>query len=90
MDGNNVKALYRAGRVMAHLGDMEDAVDRLKKAQSLQPQDKTIENELKKAIKKKEHSLKKEKAMYRRMVGNDPKPAKSSPSPKPTNAWVSK
>lgn len=86
-EGDNVKALYRAGRVLSHLGELDDAVAKLKKALSLQPQDKTIESELKRAQKKKEQSLQKEKEMYRRMVGTDPKPSKSS-SMKPPHPWV--
>lgn len=67
-DPENVKALYRAGRVRSHLGDMKDAVASLQKALSLSPDDKTIQIELQRILKKKEETLKKEKEMYRRMV----------------------
>lgn len=70
-DAGNVKALYRAGRVLSHLGEMENAVAKLQKALALNPDDKAIQIELKKVSKKRDHTLQKEKAMYRRMVGTD-------------------
>ena len=86
-DSNNIKALYRAGRVLAHLGEMEKAVLQLQKALSLDPQDKTIQAELKRALGKKERALQKEKEMYRRMVGADTSLSKSSPHE--DNTWAS-
>ena len=70
-DSDNVKALYRAGRVLGHLGEMEKAIAKLQKALTLHPQDKAIQIELNKVTRKKEHTLQKEKKMYRRMVGTD-------------------
>lgn len=70
-DSDNVKALYRAGRVLGHLGEMEKAIAKLHKALALHPQDKAIQIELNRVTKKKEQTLQKEKKMYRRMVGTD-------------------
>ena len=77
-DSNNVKALYRAGRVLSHLGEMESAVAKLQKALTLSPQDKAIQLELKNVSKKKALALQKERAMYRRMVGTDTASSKTS------------
>lgn len=70
-DGDNVKALYRAGRVLGHMGEMENAVAKLQKALALNSEDRAIQIELKKVLKKRDRTLQKEKAMYRRMVGTD-------------------
>lgn len=86
-DPDNVKALYRAGRVLSHIGELEDAVSRLQKALSLSPQDKTIQTELKRTFKKKELALKKEKEMYRRMIEHRPQQKESRPHR--DSAWVS-
>lgn len=86
-DVNNIKALYRAGRVLAHLGEMERAVSQLQKALSLNPQDKTIQTELNRAVVKKERALQKEKEMCRRMMGTDISLSKSSPHKDST--WAS-
>lgn len=84
-DSKNVKALYRAGRVLCHLGEVEDAIAKLQKALTLHPQDKAIQMELKKTLKKKETTLKKEREMYRRMVGTDG-PVRNTVK---DSAWVS-
>lgn len=83
-DSSNVKALYRAGRVLAHIGEMEDAVTRLQKALSLSPQDKTIHTELQRTLRKRDLALQKEKAMYRRMI--DPHQSKKSTA-QGENTW---
>lgn len=80
-----MKALYRAGRVLSHLGELGDAVARLQKALSLSPQDKTIQTELTRALKKQEHTLKKEKEMYRRMMEPSSELKRSTP---PKETWV--
>ena len=82
-----MKALYRAGRVLANLGEMDDAVTRLQKALSLSPGDKTIQNELQRTIKKKEVASQKEKEMYRRMVSGGH--AQKKKRPHFTTTWVS-
>lgn len=85
-DPDNVKALYRAGRVLGHMGELEDAVKKLQKALSLSPEDKTIQTELKRTFKKKEQTLRKEKEMYRRMMEPTPPQNKLQPH---REAWVS-
>lgn len=88
-DADNVKALYRAGRVLAHIGELDDAVSKLKKALSLSPQDTTIQTELKRTIKKREQSLKEEKKMYRRMLDPTPALPHAQKSSSHKDAWVS-
>lgn len=92
LDAGNVKALYRAGRVLGHMGEWGEAVVRLEKAAMLDPGNKVIQTELQKTLKKKESSEKREKDMYRRMVSGGAtkqketraKPTSSSPS----SSWV--
>ena len=87
-DPDNVKALYRAGRVLAHMGELEEAVHKLQRALSKSPEDKTIQTELKRTFKKKEQTLKQEKAMYKRMMEPEP-PSKPQSSPQRDTTWVS-
>lgn len=87
-DPNNVKALYRAGMALVHLGEMEDAVVKLQRALVLNPEDKTIQTELKKAIKKNERTLQEEKELYRRMVGTQPLPKSSPSTTSHSSSWV--
>lgn len=68
LEAGNVKALYRAGKVLAHLGELERAITTLHKALSINSEDRIIQTELQKIMKKKEASDKKEKEMYQRMV----------------------
>ncbi len=85
-----MKALYRAGRVLGHLGEWAKAVVKLEKAAQLDPDNKVIQTELQKTLKKKEASDKKEKEMYRRMVGGtvQEKEKKSKPSSSSESSWV--
>lgn len=83
-DPKNVKALYRAGRVLSHLGETEEAVAKLKEASSLEPENTTIQSELQRAIKKDKVTREKERQMCRRMVGGASE-IKGSPKEK---LWV--
>lgn len=87
-----MKALYRTGKVLAHLGDMEEAIIKLQKALSQNPEDKIIQMELQRTVKKKEVSDRKEKEMCRRMVSGDTtkedKP-KLTPAATKDSSWAS-
>ena len=86
-----MKALYRAGRVLAHLGEWQQAVAKLENAAALDPDNKVVQTELQKTIKKREAATKKEKEMYRRMVGGATKETKSKNTPTlyGDSSWVS-
>ncbi len=74
--------------MLAQLGEMNEAVTKLKKAMALCPNDKIILAELQKTLKKKEAQSKTEKAMYQRMMsGSVPTASKKSATPN-NISWV--
>ncbi|XP_030073904.1 peptidyl-prolyl cis-trans isomerase FKBP8 [Microcaecilia unicolor] len=75
---DNIKALFRKGKVLAQQGEYAEAISILKKALKLEPANKTIHAELSKLVKKHADQKTIETAMYKKMLGN---PA-STPAPK--------
>ncbi|KAF4097725.1 hypothetical protein G5714_021733 [Onychostoma macrolepis] len=75
---DNVKALFRKGKVLALQGEFAEAIKTLKRALKLEPSNKTIHAELSKHVKKHSEQKGAEQAMYKKMLGN------------PTNASVQK
>ncbi|XP_016395803.1 peptidyl-prolyl cis-trans isomerase FKBP8-like [Sinocyclocheilus rhinocerous] len=75
---DNVKALFRKGKVLALQGEYAEAIKSLKRALKLEPSNKTIHAELSKLVKKHSEQKGAEQAMYKKMLGN------------PTNASVQK
>lgn len=75
---DNVKALFRKGKVLALQGEIAEAIRTLKMALKLEPSNKTIHAELSKLVKKHSEQKGAEQAMYKKMLGN------------PTNASVQK
>lgn len=75
---NNVKALFRYGKVLAIQGELDSAVTHLQKALDLNPGERAIQVELQKAQKKKGKVEKEEREMYKRMVEGTQQKAKSS------------
>ncbi|XP_016138463.1 peptidyl-prolyl cis-trans isomerase FKBP8 [Sinocyclocheilus grahami] len=75
---DNVKALFRKGKVLALQGEYAEAIKTLKRALKLEPSNKTIHAELSKLVKKHSEQKGAEQAMYKKMLGN------------PTNASVQK
>ncbi len=77
-------------QVLSQQGEMDDAVKRLQRAASINPEEKAIKQELARAVQKRDHMKEKEKAMYRRMV--EGKPSTKSDKSKPKQgapSWVS-
>ncbi|XP_034036108.1 peptidyl-prolyl cis-trans isomerase FKBP8 [Thalassophryne amazonica] len=82
---DNVKALYRMGKVLALQGEYADAVQTLKKALKLEPSNKTIHAELSKLVKMHTEQRGAEKAMYKKMLGD---PLNSNPQkPQTKSSW---
>ncbi|XP_016129290.1 peptidyl-prolyl cis-trans isomerase FKBP8-like, partial [Sinocyclocheilus grahami] len=75
---DNVKALFRKGKVLALQGEYAEAIKTLKRALKLEPSNKTIHAELSKLVKKHSEQKGAEQAMYKKMLGN------------PTNASLQK
>lgn len=67
---DNVKALFRKGKVLALQGEYSQAIQDLKSALKLEPSNKTIHAELSKLVKKNSEHKGVEQAMYKKMLGN--------------------
>ncbi|XP_068175273.1 peptidyl-prolyl cis-trans isomerase FKBP8 [Antennarius striatus] len=67
---NNIKALFRMGKVLALQGECSEAIQTLRKALKLEPSNKTIHAELSKLVKKHSEQRGAEQAMYKKMLGN--------------------
>ncbi|XP_061456971.1 peptidyl-prolyl cis-trans isomerase FKBP8 [Rhineura floridana] len=76
---DNIKALFRKGKVLAQQGEYREAIPILKAALKLEPSNKTIHTELSKLAKKHADQKNVETEMYRKMLGN---PESSSPKSK--------
>uniref|UniRef100_A0A8C5M5B1 peptidylprolyl isomerase n=1 Tax=Leptobrachium leishanense TaxID=445787 RepID=A0A8C5M5B1_9ANUR len=79
----NIKALFRKGKVLAQEGEYSEAIAILRKALKLEPANKTIHAELSKQVKKHTDQKNVETAMYKKMLGNLDSPAK----PTPKSSW---
>ncbi|XP_054458928.1 peptidyl-prolyl cis-trans isomerase FKBP8 isoform X2 [Anoplopoma fimbria] len=66
----NIKALFRMGKVLALQGEYSEAIQTLRKALKLEPSNKTIHAELSKLVKKNSEQRGAEQAMYKKMLGN--------------------
>lgn len=69
IEENNVKALFRRGQAYNGMQEYSKALEDLNKAQSLQPNDKTIANQIVKIKHAKNAYVQKEKKMYSKMFG---------------------
>ncbi|XP_036378755.1 peptidyl-prolyl cis-trans isomerase FKBP8 isoform X1 [Megalops cyprinoides] len=67
---DNIKALFRKGKVLALQGEYAEAIRILKRALKLEPSNKTIHAELSKLVKKHSEQRGVEQAMYKKMLGN--------------------
>lgn len=67
---DNIKALFRKGKVLAQQGEYSEAISILKVALKLEPSNKTIHTELSKMVKKHADQKSMETEMYRKMLGN--------------------
>lgn len=67
---DNVKALFRMGKVLALQGEYTEATQTLRRALKLEPSNKTIHAELSKLVKKNSEQRGAEQAMYKKMLGN--------------------
>lgn len=68
VEPDNVKALFRKGKVLIAKGEFEEALGLLRRANSLDPESRLIRKELITARQKCDEERKKERSMYQRMV----------------------
>lgn len=66
---NNVKALFRKGKILEAKADVEGAIPLLRKAATLDPENKSIQNELSRLILKSKREARNEKDLYQKMLG---------------------
>lgn len=77
---NNIKALFRKGKVLTLQGEYTEAIPVLKQAARLEPSNKAILVELSQLLRKQSEQRTVEQAMYRKMLGDMAIPPVSSPS----------
>ncbi|KAJ0065081.1 hypothetical protein NL108_005555, partial [Boleophthalmus pectinirostris] len=83
----NVKALFRMGKVLALQGNYTEAIQTLRKALKLEPSNKTIHAELSKLVKKHSEQRGAEQAMYKKMLGNPSSSGSSIQKHKAKSSW---
>lgn len=66
---NNVKALFRKGKILEGKADVEGAIPLLRRAATLDPENKSIQNELSRLILKSKREARNEKDLYQKMLG---------------------
>ncbi|XP_059922315.1 peptidyl-prolyl cis-trans isomerase FKBP8 [Gadus macrocephalus] len=84
---DNIKALFRMGKVLALKGEYAEAISILRKALKLEPSNKTIHAELSKLVKKNSDQRGAEQAMYKKMLGNPGSAGSVSQKRHATASW---
>jgi len=66
----NVKALFRKGKILDTKGEVNNAIPLLQRAATLDPENRQIQNELSKMILKSKREARNEKDLYQKMLGH--------------------
>lgn len=82
---DNVKALFRKGKILTEKGEVSDAIDAFKAALTIQPDSNTIRNEINKLAVKRKQEIADEKKLYRKMLQVDSSKSKTSQGNKSSN-----
>jgi len=80
---DNVKALFRKGKIMAEKGETEEGISLLKKVLSLDSDNVQAKNELNQLLARRKKDTDQQKKLYKKMLGTN-KPAENKPSLQPT------
>lgn len=83
----NIKALFRMGKVLALQGENAEAIRIMRKALKLEPSNKTIHAELSKLVKKHSEQKGAEQAMYKKMLGNPTSTASVAQKYQAKSSW---
>lgn len=92
---NNVKALYRKGKILDAKGETNEAILIFQKAATLDPENKSFQNELSKLILKRSREQRNERNLYQKMLGQAQKmeqkkaPVVKTETPTESNVCVS-
>ncbi|XP_058495430.1 peptidyl-prolyl cis-trans isomerase FKBP8 isoform X1 [Solea solea] len=84
----NVKALFRMGKVLALQGEYTEAIQSLRRALRLEAKNKTIHAELSKLVKKHSDQRGAEQAMYKKMLGNPTSSTSSTRKDPEKSSWT--
>uniref|UniRef100_A0A3Q4A955 peptidylprolyl isomerase n=1 Tax=Mola mola TaxID=94237 RepID=A0A3Q4A955_MOLML len=84
---DNIKALFRMGKVQALQSEYTEAIQTLRKALKLEPSNKTIHAELSKLVKKHSEQRGAEQAMYKKMLGNPTSSSGTNQKRQAKSAW---
>uniref|UniRef100_A0A1B6JU69 peptidylprolyl isomerase n=2 Tax=Homalodisca liturata TaxID=320908 RepID=A0A1B6JU69_9HEMI len=76
---NNVKALFRKGKVLAEKGETDEGISLLKKTLILDPDNVQAKNELNLLLAKQKKDTAQQRKLYKKMLGTN-KPAEKRPS----------
>ncbi|XP_063699889.1 peptidyl-prolyl cis-trans isomerase FKBP8 [Culicoides brevitarsis] len=87
---DNVKALFRKGKILDAKGQVNAAIPLLQKAATLDPENRAIQNELSKMILKQKREARNEKDLYQKMLGQAQKLEQKSKQQKTTTTEESK
>ncbi|KAK6624382.1 hypothetical protein RUM44_011241 [Polyplax serrata] len=88
-DKKNVKALFRKGKILSAKGHIDEAVEVLREAFLLEPENSAIKLELSKCVKSQKTEKQHEKILCRKMFGNKKNDEKSTEnSKKKKRAWT--
>lgn len=85
---NNVKALFRKGKILEAKADVAGAIPLLRKAATLDSDNKSIQNELSRLILKSKREARNEKDLYQKMLGQAQILDKKSQQKKQTSGVV--
>lgn len=75
----NVKALYRKGKILDAKGDTNEAILVFQKAATLDPDNKSFQSELSKLILKRSREQRNERNLYQKMLGQAQKLEQKKP-----------
>lgn len=78
---NNVKALYRKGKILDARGETNEAILIFQKAATLDPENKSFQNELSKLILKRSREQRNERNLYQKMLGQAQKMEQQKKAP---------
>ena len=77
---DNVKALYRKGKILASKNDFAEAIECFKSAARLEPESRAIQQEIASLAAKRRQEIAKERRLYQKMLQVHPDHSSTSPS----------
>jgi FK506-binding protein 8 len=85
---DNVKALFRKGKILAAKNDFAEAIQCLKLAAQLEPESRVIAQEISSLAAKRKQEIANERRLYQKMLQVDPSSSSSAATSKKTGNWL--